>query len=479
MEVDCTESGVAKDEKSPPKLVPDSKVVQRFSPIKRQLFVTSASLVCAISGGMVVGFSAIFFPQINANKEFNFTADDESWIASMAALPMAPGCILIGIIMETLGRKAANIIVSIPFTVGWILVYFANGFVMLLLGRFLQGISLGMTGPLNSVYIGETTDPLHRGYLLGGVSFGYTLGILTTHILGTYIPWRATAIICGAINILSFIVFIFSPESPSYLLSKNKVDAAYKAFCWLRGYEEKATNEFQSMVLNHKLKSENEKGSFTENICQPEFYKPLTVLMTMFFVLQFVGVNVVAFYTVSLMRDTLGGALDEFHAMILMDVVRFVMTVIVCILIKNVKRRPLFLVSGYGTAVCMILLAIFCYISNKYITEHFSFLPIIFFMGYICFTSLGLLPLPWCLVGELFPLKSRGLGSGITTGVNFVFFFLAVKIAPFMFEALALEGTFLFYGLVALIGTFVLSLILPETKNKTLQEIENEFRKNN
>lgn len=397
----------------------------------------------------------------------------------MAALPMAFGCIIGGIIMERYGRKMAHLILNIPFIVGWITIAVATNITWILVGRFLTGFCVGLLGPPASVYIGETSGPKYRGFLLAGVSLAIAFGILLSHLLGTFLTWRLTAVICAVCPLISFLCMLLAPESPSWLLSKRKVENALKSFKWLRGMDDESLQEFENMVANQNTSTVS-NYSWTilkDNIRQPTFLKPLFILLGFFLTMQFAGVNAVSFYSVTIMKETIGDGLNEYVAMLVIDVVRFFMSLVACILLRKCGRRPLLMVSGVGTVVSLISLAVFLYFSSRNeALKSIAWLPMTCLIAYICFVSVGIVPLPWCMTGELFPLALRGLGSGLSSSFNFICFFAVVKTGPTFFTTIGQEGAFFIYGSVALIGTIFLVLCLPETKDKTLQEIENSFR---
>lgn len=400
----------------------------------------------------------------------------------MAALPMAIGCIIGGIIMEKYGRKMAHLILNIPFVVGWICIALATNITWILVGRFLTGFCVGLLGPPASVYIGETSGPKYRGFLLAGVSLAIAVGILISHLVGTFFSWKITAFICSVCPLISFFCMLLAPESPSWLLSKGKVENALKSFKWLRGMDDESTQEFENMVVNQNTSANVGNYSWAvlkENIRQPTFLKPLFILLGFFLTMQFAGVNAVSFYSVTIMKETIGKGLNEYLAMTIIDVVRFVMSILACVLLRKCGRRPLLMVSGVGTVVSLISLAVFLYFSSRNDSlKSMAWIPMTCLIAYICFVSVGIVPLPWCMTGELFPLALRGLGSGIVSSFNFICFFAVVKTGPTFFATIGQEGAFFIYGSIALIGTIFLVLCLPETKDKTLQEIENSFRSN-
>jgi facilitated trehalose transporter len=180
---------------------------------------------------------------------------------------------------------------------------------------------------------------------------------------------------------------------------------------------------------------------------------------------------------VSILQKTLsGGAVDEYVAMGVLDVARLLMSLLTCVLLRRLGRRPLALVSAAGTGLSLLGLAAFLRFSDAAGDNVFlAWTPVLLLVAYMCFVSVGLVPLPWVMTGEVFPANVRGVGSGSTSCLGFLVFFAVVKSGPAMFAAIGTDATFAIYGLVAALGGVFLYFFCPETKNRTLQEIENEF----
>lgn len=393
----------------------------------------------------------------------------------MAALPMAPGCLVSGWMMEKFGRKTSHYITCVPLLLGWIFIASSSNLSLMLIGRFLTGFCSGLTGPLIPVYIGETTEPKYRGFFLAAVSLAIAVGIFVAHIIGTFLSWKLTAIICSVFPVLTVGLLSFVPESPTWLISHGRIEDGVKAFYWLRGYGEEAKSELKGIIDSKKASDNEPKMSWKEKLISlknPELIKPLVIMIMFFFTCQFTGVNAVAFYSIEIVEKAVGKGIDHYLVMLIIDSLRVFMSVVACVICKQYGRRPLCFISGIWTSIAMIGLSMFLY----WKPENMSWLPLMFLMFYICAISIGLVPLPWIMCGEVFPTKVRGLGSGISSASTFVAFFIVVKTAPGMMSNWGEVITFCLYGVIALIGTILMYFILPETKGKSLQEIEERFR---
>lgn len=185
--------------------------------------------------GMSEGYSSILLPQLAAT---NFVPTDESissWIAAMGALPMPLGCILGGYLMEVIGRKTIHMAACLPCIFGWLAICFAYNLELILFGRFLTGLSVGLLGPPTGVYMSETSEPKFRGFLLAFISFAIAFGIFLSHLLGTFWTWQSTALFSSFFPIICLVFMYFAPESPTFLAKKGKIEEATKAFYWCRG----------------------------------------------------------------------------------------------------------------------------------------------------------------------------------------------------------------------------------------------------
>ncbi|XP_033231074.1 facilitated trehalose transporter Tret1-like isoform X1 [Belonocnema kinseyi] len=474
----------------------------------RQWFTALGAIIGAILAGMTGAYSAVLIPQLEKNaaienftQEYNIqnstfmtsflenfaaitieTTGEKSWLGSSAALLLAPGCWMSGFMIEKLGRRMTHIVTAPLYFLAWFIVTISPNMITLIIGRLLCGLCMGLLGPACPVYIAETTNPRLRGILLGCISVAASTGNLLAHAAGTWLHWRLASLFCGSFNILCFVICILSPESPTWYLKKGRIEDALDAWRFLRG----STNskEFEKLKVAHapgfsqkassgiKSKIDDEKDyTWKDIMVSKSFLKPLGIVCLLFFTAQCCGVNAITFYSVTIFVEVAGRE-GAFMWTLILDVVRVLVCGLTCWLIKRHSNRGLALGSGLGSAAVLILLAIVQFFE---IGKPWAPVSLLFVYTFTAFV--GLVPLSWMLCGELFPMSYKGLGTGLTSGFGFLCLFSVVMTSPYMFKYLLAWGTFLAYGCVAATGTFLLFCYLPETRGKTLLEIERSFDK--
>ncbi|XP_046434920.1 facilitated trehalose transporter Tret1-2 homolog [Neodiprion fabricii] len=474
----------------------------------RQTMTALGPILSTMAAGMTSGYSAVLLPQLTLNNSTDYNAtsksptdylnmkqltvegtEEVSWIAASAALSMAPGCWISGAMMEKFGRRTSLLLFSPVFFIGWLIVGLAPSLVWLLVGRVVIGFCTGIMGPLSPVFIAETSEPRLRGILLSGISLAIAVGILVSHIFGTWLHWRLSAIMCGVFPIFSLLLCLVAPESPTWLVKRGEHVKARKTWQYLRGdnYEHEfealtygsannpevneAANGLDASMESKPLQDHAPTRGWKNDVISRSFLMPLFILNVFFFTSQFSGINAVAFYSVNMLAEV-SGPENAYTATLVLDSIRLAFGAIACWLTKNYPRRSMTIISGLGSALSLLLLS-----GSLFTDLGKPWLPICCLFAYTCTSSIGLVPLPWLLCGELFGASVRGLGSGISSGFAFMCFFVVVKNAPSMMDILGPSWTFCFYGIIALSGTIFLIAFLPETKDKTLQEIEDRFAK--
>lgn len=207
----------------------------------------------------------------------------------------------------------------------------------------------------------------------------------------------------------------------------------------------------------------------------PVVYKPFIILLLFFIFQEGSGIYIFLFYSIQIFKE-FGTDYDENLINVSIGVFRFFMSILGAFLMAKIGRRPLGMFSGICMSIAMLVVCIYVFISDA--TQHFyHVIPFICILFHVGFSMTGFLQLPWILTSELFPISHRGLLSGVVSSIAYVFIFISVKIYPDLLPLLQLQGLLWGFFVMSSTGTLFLYFFLPETKNKTLEEISDGFIK--
>ncbi|KAK9876969.1 hypothetical protein WA026_016000 [Henosepilachna vigintioctopunctata] len=446
--------------------------------ILAQCMVACAVMLSSAGCGMPVGYSAILLPQLsNENDTIQMNDDRGSWIASIHSAATPLGSIMSGFMMEAQGRRTTLQIASIPLIIGWFLIGFSKDYFVLLLGRFIAGLSTGLTAATGQVLVGEVTQPHLRGILCSLPFASYSFGILLVYAFGYFLHWRYVAVLSTFLPIISFAIFFFLPESPIWLVRHDKIEEAKQALIWLRGgnvnmAKQEATQIIERMDADDRKDS---KKNIWQTLLQPEVLKPF-IIMNVFNLLQILsGTYLIVFYAVDILKQSKSLSINGFLAALWTALTRFIFTAIAIILLGLVGRRSLALSSGIGTSITALCFACFEYLHCQE-SQYFAVFSVLL---YVAVNTIGFMILPGVLIGELFPAKIRGFAGGLTFTIFHFSIFASTKIFPLVKTTIGIYGVFSMFGISSIIASIFLYLMLPETKGKSLGEIEDYFQEKN
>lgn len=209
-------------------------------------------------------------------------------------------------------------------------------------------------------------------------------------------------------------------------------------------------------------------------LAKPEFYKPLAIMTVFFAVQQFCGIFVIFVYAAKFSVEA-GIAIDEFLSAVIIGVIRVSTTIVIAYASDKLGRKPLAITSSCGMFVSMLGLA--ACIGFELNQSEFRWLSAVFLFSFILFGTFGVLTLPFAMMAEMYPQANRGLGVALTITIGYIFSFISTKTFPTIFLVFGNFYVFIFYAVVAFVGILFTAFVLPETKGKSLQDIEKLFTK--
>ncbi|XP_075169846.1 facilitated trehalose transporter Tret1-2 homolog [Haematobia irritans] len=453
--------------------------------LRRQGIMVIFGNLGVMSTGMGLGLPTITNGPMKDPTAPVYLSDAQfSWFASLNLFAAPLGGLLSGVLLDKLGRKNTMYTMNILGLISWILMAFASQedqnsmFIQLMVSRFFVGLASGLSSAPVGVYSAEISTPKIRGRLILGTSISVAAGITMIYILGYFIrdDWHLTAMICCAFQIVALICVIPMPESPNWLLTKNRLPEARQSLNYFRGLDKKnvithpeVLAEFNVLQKNIQLAEGEKKPPFTKSLKLPEVYKPLLILMGLFTFQQVTGIFVIIVYAVQIAMEA-GVTIDPFMCAIMIGVARVVTTCPMGYILEKWGRRRSGLISALGMGVCMVLLAL-----HKYLKD-IPYLPVIAIVSFIVLSTLGLYTLPFFMISEVFPQKVRGPASGLTVAYGTFVSFICTKTYPSMKAAIGNEYCFVIYGIMSFLGAVFIYAFLPETRGRTLLEIEEQFR---
>lgn len=406
------------------------------------------------------------------------------------------------VLMNRFGRQRAHLISTIPALIGWVIFFLGSSVPLFLLARLLHGMALGLRTPLAAILVAEYTDPKYRGAFLGTFAISLGLGIFLSHLWGAHMTWRATAGVCALFPLISMAIISLSPESASWLVSKGKFEEAKKAFRWVRGEGETQNEELEAMITAQKEEQKIElqrkdikkftcNGMFRAAVTtikdalrifkRKEFYKPAVIAISMLVVFEFGGAHMFAAYGNIILQAVLNKTdpKDVAWQFTLLDLLRTVCAFVAIFLLKYFKRRTILFTSGFLTVLSMSAISVFIYMRKAELFTApwlLDIVPMSLMIAYVLVFCLGLVPLNWVICGEVFPLAYRSLGSTLSTLFLTPSFMISMKTAPHLYSSVGVEGAFLVYSATLIVFLLIMYALLPETKDKTLQDIEDSFK---
>lgn len=464
---------------------------------------TVANLGLVLSG-MTLGFPSALLPSLlDPNSTLHVDIDQASWIASLSPIATPVGCLLGGPLVDHFGRRRGLQILNLPFLLGWLVIGVRPSLTCIYAGRILTGFASGLATIISTVYTTETVTHRLRTPLVTLSPMMLALGILIIYTLGMIFPtqWQMVAGISAVVTCLSVVMTPFLPESPVWLLSKNRYEESCRAMLTLRGATgvHMVNEEMNTLMVARSDEQGRNWQTVVYSLFQPEAYKPLFIMNGFFFFQQLAGVSIVIVYAVNFVHDV-GIEQDTYLVAIGIAVMRLVSTFITAWTCSKFGRRPTAIFSGVGMSLSLVGLSAYLFhkerqqsplwmalasYSNKNNATasallsgdpSISWFPTILLLAYVLTSCVGFSTLPWAMLGEVFPTEVRGIAGGITACFVYFASFIGVKIYPSMVIAFGKFEVFFFFAASAIFGTIFVEIFLPETRGKTLLEIEDFFR---
>ena len=461
---------------------------------KTPLFVIVMAIVAAM-GGLLFGFDtgvisgAIPFLQ----QDFGLTDGTIEFITTAGLIGAIVGALIGGSVTDGLGRRKVLILSGIIFGVGALWSGFASNATSLILARLFLGVAIGTASFAVPLYIAEISPTKVRGTLVSLFQLMITIGILVSYFSDFLFAnesdvtcWRPMFYVGVIPAIILLVGMIFMPESPRWLFANGRGEEAMAVLVKTEG---DGAQDVADSIKN-EIAKDRQNTSTWGDLFRKEWKYPLIIAVGIMFIQQFVGINTVMYYSPKIFQMAgFDGSVAAIGASIGVGAINVIATLLSVYFVDRIGRRKLFFIGMTGMVISLTLLA-GSFIADfgdagKFVTVGCTLL-------YVTFYAVSVGPLGWLIISEVFPQKLRGKGSSIgslsvwvfNSIVTFTFFKIAKLLSVPGSEVVVggetlanPAGSFLFYALIAALGMIWGWFFMPETKGKSLEAIEEHWRK--
>jgi sugar porter (SP) family MFS transporter len=424
--------------------------------------------IAAALGGLLFGYdtSVISGAILFVRQQFQLTAVETEVAVSIVLAGAAIGAGFAGSFGDRYGRRPVLIVNAILFGVFAVLTGMANGLALFLAARFVIGVAVGIASMLTPLYIAELAPPRIRGALVTLNQLAIVTGIVVAYYVDYLFAgsssWRAMFISAVIPSVILLAALIFLPESPRWLVVRQRTD---DAFTILDRVE--STEDARRHLEELKVVTEVDKLRFRD-LFGGRFRRPLMIGVGLAIFQQITGVNAIIYYTPTILQMAgFRSAKTAILATVLVGGVNLVVTVAALFLMDRVGRRPLLLFGIGGMLVSLTFLGFL------FGAAHVSRVAILSdVLAYLACFAIGLGPVFWLLISEIYPTTIRGQAMSVASVTIWMFDLFVSMTFLSLIGTVGAKFSFWIYA-VACIAAFAFCYrLIPETKGRTLEEIE-------
>jgi sugar porter (SP) family MFS transporter len=458
-------------------------------------YVIFLAMVAAL-GGFLFGYDTAVISGTISTVASQFNLDDVStgWYVGCALVGSIIGVLFAGWLSDNFGRKKTMILSAVLFTLSGIGCAVSGSFDTLVLYRILGGVGIGVVSIISPLYISEVSIAEYRGRLVSLYQVAVTVGFLGAYLvnyallqysLGSAVSlespvlhkvfaseaWRGMLGMESVPALLFFIVIFFIPESPRWLILKQKTQSAHHILNRIYGDPEVATA--QVALTSDAVK--NETKSEWSVLLKPGIRKAVLVGVLIAILGQFMGVNAVLYYGPIIFEQSGMSSGDSLFFQVLIGTVNMLTAVLALVIIDKMGRKKLVYYGVSGMILSLVMIG-FYFVKGAEMGISPMVLLILILL-YVFFCAVSICAVIWVLLSEMYPTKVRGLAMSIAGLSLWVGTYLIGQLTPWMLENMGPANTFFLFALMCLPYMYIIRFHVPDTTGKSLEDIERLWEK--
>nr|CAD7577143.1 unnamed protein product [Timema californicum] len=450
----------------------------------------------ATCAGIVLGWTSPILPYLQISSiergEAPITSEESSWIASLLPLGALVGALVGGYCADVFGRKWTILGSAIPYFVGLALCAVSTSVPCIYAGRFIAGISLGITTTINPIYVDEIAEDSVRGALGIYLELMSNTGVLWSFVVGSFAPFLWFSISSAVIPVIFFGAFIWMPESPTYLIATGHELQAIDSLKWLRAVKgnenkfiENEIHVLKSRMFRQTIKTSyiHESRTFSSIIVdlianlsfKSPTFKACFIILGLMTIQQICGIDAIMFNIIDIFEYA-GTGLSSRWSCVIVGIIQLIGTAIAFLIVDRVGRRILLLISLSLMTLCYTLLSLNFGLANYNREVTFlSFVPLFSVSLYFISFSVGLGPIPWFMIAELSPSEHKETIISATVSYSWLLIFFVTK---YFASMIFMFGSMITYGslsVVCVLGVTFVAIFVPETKGRSREQTESQL----
>jgi len=446
----------------------------------RQYTAAVSATMSLVASGAVFCWPTPLLPLLlGPDSPVSMTPQEASWMVSFVEVGCLLSPLVIGFLCDYYGRKLCILIIAPVFLITTIQVVYIKTVISLSIARALQGVAMAFPYTVVPLYLGEIASKEVRGTITSFFHVAWGLGCLFPYCVGPFLSYEVYTYVTLLLTLIFFIYFIWCPDTPYYYFMKKRPLKAAKALRRLRdSVTEQKIQEELLEIQTEVQKSMTDKGTWKDVFATPADRRALLLLIIVGVVSFLSGQNAILIYA----TDTF----TKFPTIVSPDWVTFAIGVAAILgstlalyTSDTFGRRTLLITSSIGCMVSLLVASAYFYLHSdkKIVSPSVSWIAPLALIMYNFFVTAGMHPVCVTYTSELFPTKTRGVASSISSFNLTICSFLVLKLYETLSSMIGIYFIYLSFGITCFIGTILFYYMMPETKGKTFLEIRESLEK--
>jgi sugar porter (SP) family MFS transporter len=436
-------------------------------------FLMRIAIIAAL-GGFLFGYDTgvISGALLFIKKDLHASQFAQQWIVGSLLIGAVVGAVISGYLSDRIGRRWTKFGSGCVYVIGALAGAFATNTAWLIGTRFVLGLAVGTASFVSVEYISEQTPPRLRGavtsfnqlMVTSGIFIAYLVDAGFQHVPGT---WRWMIGLAAVPGIALAVGMLFVPYSPRWLVFKGREDEARDVLARTRD-----EGEIDDEVADIRDAAREGAETGVKDLFAARLRPLMITGLALAIFQQLIGVNTVIYYAATILKYAGLSSTGAVTQAVFVGLTNVIFTIVAILLLDRVGRRPLLLIGTVGCTLALVGLGLFFELP---VLQHQGWVALAFLLLFVASFAVGLGPVFWLMISEIYPLGIRSKAMSVATVANWAANFLISYFFLQLIDAVGRPTTFWIYALMGVLATAYFAWKLPETKDRSLEEIQREL----